>query len=157
MKSGFTKIKSVTDPLDDNARARIVGRERTGLDYVSSASEADDDVLASPSLTELFFGFNVGGAGETSPESGYSDSDRDWSMYDSNCANFDSIEPILQDQRDAFKNVLRAQVLKSVEIFSCVRSNKEMVRRNVMACLRNCGYNAAICQTKWESSGGLSA
>ncbi|KAL8526022.1 hypothetical protein ACS0TY_015299 [Phlomoides rotata] len=156
MKSGFTRMKRVTDPLDDKAKARIVGREGTVPDYVSSGSECSD-VMTSPSLSELFFGFNVGDAGETSPESGDSDCDRDWSLNDSNCANFDSIEPILQDQRDAYKNVLRAQVSKSVDIFSCVRSNKEMVRRNVMACLRNFGYNAAICKTKWESSGGLSA
>ncbi|KAL0436697.1 UNVERIFIED_CONTAM: hypothetical protein Sradi_0377600 [Sesamum radiatum] len=32
-----------------------------------------------------------------------------------------------------------------------------MMRRNVMAYLRNCGYNAAVCKTKWESSGGLAA
>lgn len=161
MKSGFTKMKRVTDPLDDKAKERIVGRERTGSGYVSSCSEhsaqADDDVSTSPSLSELFFGFNVCDAGESLPESGDADCDRDWPMYDSNCANFDSIEPILRDQKDAFLNVLRAQVWKSVDIFSCVRSNKEMVRRNVMACLRNCGYNAAICKTKWESSGGLSA
>ncbi|PIN14021.1 hypothetical protein CDL12_13368 [Handroanthus impetiginosus] len=32
-----------------------------------------------------------------------------------------------------------------------------MFRRNVMAYLRSCGYNAAICKTKWQSSGGLTA
>ncbi|KAL0390274.1 UNVERIFIED_CONTAM: hypothetical protein Scaly_0384500 [Sesamum calycinum] len=53
--------------------------------------------------------------------------------------------------------MLAAHVWKAVQVFSGLRSNKQMMRRNVMAYLRNCGYNAAICKTKWESSGGLTA
>ncbi|KAL0417987.1 UNVERIFIED_CONTAM: hypothetical protein Sradi_1212200 [Sesamum radiatum] len=159
--SGSTRMKRVTDPLDDKAKARIVGRDRIGLGYVSSGSEysaqADDDV-ASPSLSELFFGFNVHDAGDESPESGGSDCQRDRSMCEMNeYASVDLIKPILEDQRDAFKRMLAAHVWKAVQVFSGLRSNKQMMRRNVMAYLRNCGYNAAICKTKWESSGGLTA
>ncbi|KAK6122191.1 hypothetical protein DH2020_044070 [Rehmannia glutinosa] len=159
--SGYTRMKRVTDPLDDKAKARIVGRDRIGPDYFSSGSEysaqADDDVTSS-SLSELFFGFNIDETGDSSPETGGdSDCERDPSMCDSISANVDSIKPILQDQRDAFKNVLTAHVRKAAQMFSCARSNKQIVRRNVMAYLRNCGYNAAICKTKWESFGGLTA
>ncbi|KAI3461824.1 hypothetical protein Pfo_018487 [Paulownia fortunei] len=158
MMSGFTRMKRVTDPLDDMAKARIVGQDRIGPDYVSSGSEysaqADDDVTSS-SLSELFFGFNVDDAEDSSPESGGSDCERDPSMCDTSGANVDLIRPILQDQRDAFKNVLTVHVWKAVQVFSRVRTNKQIVRRNVMAYLRNCGYNAAVCKTKWESSGGL--
>ncbi|XP_047949121.1 uncharacterized protein LOC125194950 [Salvia hispanica] len=68
----------------------------------------------------------------------------------------DLIGRIVEDERDAYRNQLRVQVSRAAEIFTCLRSNKQMMRRNVMAYLRNCGYNAAVCKTKWESSGGLS-
>ncbi|KAL2486308.1 Protein of unknown function (DUF506) [Abeliophyllum distichum] len=42
-------------------------------------------------------------------------------------------------------------------MFSGVKPNRQILRRNVMAFLREKGFNAAICKTKWESSGGLTA
>ncbi|GFQ00119.1 hypothetical protein PHJA_002155900 [Phtheirospermum japonicum] len=62
MMFGFSRMKRVTDPLDDKAKARIVGRSRIGPDHVSSGSEysadrADDDVTTSASLSELFLRF----------------------------------------------------------------------------------------------------
>ncbi|KAI3450813.1 hypothetical protein Pfo_007478 [Paulownia fortunei] len=157
---GFTRMKRVTDPLDDKVKARIVGRDRAEPGYVSSGSEhsaqADYDVTSS-SLSELFFGFAVDDDGESSPESNDSDSERDPSMYDSSYRNVDLIKPILLDQTDEYKKVLKAHVLKAVQVFSCVKSDKQIMRRNVMAFLRDYGYNAAICKTKWESSGGLTA
>ncbi|KAL0389894.1 UNVERIFIED_CONTAM: hypothetical protein Scaly_0346500 [Sesamum calycinum] len=104
-------MKRVTDPLDDKVKARIVGRDRTDPGYVSSGSEhsahADHD-LASPSLSELFFGFSVDDSGESYPEGNDSDSD---SGYAEKCDGLPA----------------------------------------------GYGYNAAICKTKWESSGGLTA
>ncbi|KAK6141875.1 hypothetical protein DH2020_024387 [Rehmannia glutinosa] len=157
---GYTRMKRVTDPLDDKVKARIIGRDRAEPGYVSSGSEhsaqADDDVT-SPSLSELFFDFGVDDDGESSIDGNDSDSERDPSMYDSSSRNVDLIRPILLDQTDEFKNVLRAHVLKAVQVFSCVKSDKQIMRRNVMAFLKNYGYNAAICKTKWERSGGLTA
>ncbi|KAH6765815.1 hypothetical protein C2S52_016798 [Perilla frutescens var. hirtella] len=161
MNSGSTRMKRVTDPLDDNAKARIFGRNKIGSDYVSSGSEhssqPDDDVTSS-SLSELFLGFSVGDASEPPAEGGDSDSDGcHRSMCDSISASVDLIGRIVEDERDAFRKVLRIHVWRAAEIFSCLRSNKQMMRRNAMAYLRNCGYNAAICKAKWESSGGLTA
>ncbi|KAL2239243.1 uncharacterized protein LOC105170116 [Sesamum indicum] len=159
--NGCTRMKRVTDPLDDRVKARIVGRDRTDPGYVSSGSEhsahADDD-LASPSLSELFFGFAVDDGADSYPESNNdSDSEAGRFMCDSSFRNVDFIKPILLDRTDEFRNVLLAQVLKAEQVFSCLKSDKQIMRRNVMAFLRGYGYNAAICKTKWESSGGLTA
>ncbi|KAL3616314.1 hypothetical protein CASFOL_039704 [Castilleja foliolosa] len=163
---GFTRTKRVTDPLDDEAKARIVGRGRIGPDYVNSVSEsspdpADDDVTTSSSLSEFFYGFDD--AVESLPDIGDpADCGRDPSIRDSGGDAVDLIKSIVQimSQRDAFGNLLAAHVKKAVQVFAPrvgSYKNKEIVRRNVMAYLRNCGYDAAICNTKWESCGGLSA
>lgn len=143
-------------------KARIVGRDAFDPGYVSSGSEhsahdGDDDI--SPGLSNLFFGFN-GDAGDSVPEGlecSEDNGDRDPSICDSNEVKVDSIEPILRDQGDLFQKVLLAHVMRGLQVFSCVKSSKQTVRRNVMAFLRNFGYNVAICKTKWDSSGGLTA
>ncbi|KAG6405754.1 hypothetical protein SASPL_133348 [Salvia splendens] len=68
----------------------------------------------------------------------------------------DLIGRIMENETDLFRNKLRVQVGRAAEIFGCLRLNKLMMRRNVMAYLRNCGYNAAVCKTNWPSSGSLS-
>ncbi|KAL2540793.1 Protein of unknown function (DUF506) [Abeliophyllum distichum] len=153
-------MKRVTDPLDDKAKARIVGGGSSGSEH---SAQADDDVV-STSLSDLFFGFHIddtpGDYSALKKSNNDLDCDeRDPSMYDSTHinGNGDLIEQIIQDQTDSFKNILMPYVLKAMELFSCVKSNKQIFRRNVMAFLRQYGLNAAICKTKWESSGGLTA
>ncbi|KAL3828937.1 hypothetical protein ACJIZ3_017739 [Penstemon smallii] len=154
-----TRMKRVTDPLDDKVKARIVGRVTFEQDYVSSGSEhsaqTDDDVT-SPTLSELFFDFGFNDNDDSSPETNESDSERDPSTYNTIDVNLDLIKPIVLDQNDAFQKVLTDHVLKAVQQFLCVTS-KQILRRNVMTYLRDCGYNAAICKTKWESTGGLTS
>ncbi|CAI9774438.1 unnamed protein product [Fraxinus pennsylvanica] len=147
----LTRMKRVTDPLDDKVKARIFGS--SGSEH---SAQADDDVVS----PYLFFGFPIDDtAGDySSVEKSNNDLDsdeRDSSTYDP--ANGDLIERILNDRTDSFKNMLLAHVLKAVQVFSSVRSDKQIFRRNVMAFLRQYGHNAAICKTKWESSGGLTA
>ncbi|XP_075519644.1 uncharacterized protein LOC142553343 [Primulina tabacum] len=159
----YTRMKGVTDPLDERVKARIVGRDGFDPGYVSSGSEhsgQDGDGVISPSLSNIFFGFN-GDAGDSVPEDAecaeYIIGERDPSISDSNEVNVDLIEPILRDQRDLFQKVLLAHVMRGLQVFSCAKSSKQTVRRNVMAFLRNFGYNVAICKTKWDSSGGLTS
>ncbi|CAA3020488.1 Hypothetical predicted protein [Olea europaea subsp. europaea] len=158
--SGFTRVKRVTDPWDEKVMDRIIGREKIATDYASSGSEHSaqvDDHVISPSLSGLFFGFTVDDAGDSSPEVNESDSEHDPSLRDSSEENLEIIKRILQGERDAFEVGLLGVVLKSLEVFSSVKSNRQILRRNVMAFLRDKGYNAAICKTKWEKSGGVSA
>ncbi|KAG6403503.1 hypothetical protein SASPL_135726 [Salvia splendens] len=146
------KIKRVTDPFDEIAKARIVGVDMTRPDYFSSGSyhsrpaAADED-----DATSLFLGCDA-----PDPAADGGDEELDRSMCESISESVDLIGRIVEDERDAYRNQLRVQVSRAAEIFACLRSNKQMMRRNVMAYLRNCGYNAAVCKTKWESTGGLS-
>jgi uncharacterized protein (TIGR01615 family) len=150
--SGFVRSKRVTDPLDDKAKARLVGRQ---LSYVSSGSEHsadDDDDL--PCLSELVHGFLENDDSDLTDDSvnGYeSDSDRVDSVAD--CKDF--VEGILRSgSRDSYRNLLSAHVSKAMEAFSCLINQRPVLRRKVMSSLRELGHNAAICKTKWESSGG---
>ncbi|KAL6567056.1 hypothetical protein OROMI_015460 [Orobanche minor] len=158
---GFTRMKRVTDPLDDKVKARIIGRDRAEPGYSSSGSEHSaqiDSYATSPSLSELFLGFYVDDHREPSPENNDSGSECEPpSTCDSSFENVDLIKPIVLDRDDEFNNVLRIDVLKAVQMFSCAKGDKQIMRRNVMAFLRNYGYNAGVCKTKWESSGGLTA
>nr|XP_027107468.1 uncharacterized protein LOC113727472 [Coffea arabica] len=164
--SGFGRMKRVTDPLHDKVKARIVpdcfssGGSDHSADAAAAAAYDEEDVI-SPSLSELVYGSLVDDACSDSPADDDSDSERDSSVryYDSavNSAE-DSMNRIAQKKNaDSFEKMLCADVTKAMEVFSGVKSNMPVLRRNVMAFLRKLGYNAAICKTKWESSGGLSS
>ncbi|XP_015078783.1 uncharacterized protein LOC107022702 [Solanum pennellii] len=149
--SGFRRMKRVTDPLDEKMKARIVGS--SGSEH---SAHADDDDIVSPSFSDLVFGDLENNAGDETPEND-SDSELDVSM----CDSIDRIEimpsPVFRSEFDLFRNVIVSCATKGLEVFSCFKSNKSMLQRNVMAYLRNFGYNAAVCKTKWEKSGGLAA
>ncbi|XAR60915.1 hypothetical protein NMG60_11034458 [Bertholletia excelsa] len=154
----FGRAKRVTDPLADKVRARIVGNGANEPVYVSSGSEHggyNDD--QSPCLSDLVYGFLVDDADRAECPGYESDSERDASMSNPNDAVEDFVNPALLIKADFFRNVLLSHVLKALTVFSCGKSNKALLRRHVMAFLRELGYNAAICKTKWEGSGGLTA
>ncbi|KAL3616008.1 hypothetical protein CASFOL_040302 [Castilleja foliolosa] len=152
----FTRTKKVTDPLGEKVKARIIGWDRVEPDYVSSGSEhsiqADDDV------TELFFNFI-----DQSPEKNDSDCepepDSSPSISDSRFRNNDLIRPIVinDDPSDLFRKLLKDHVFKALQAFFSSKPDRQVVRRSVMAYLRNYGYNAAVCKTKWQSSCGVTA
>lgn len=146
--------------LRDRARARIVPDHyiSSGSDHsaAAAATDADDE-----SLSDLFYGFQVKDCAvpnhhQSLPED-ESDSERGRSAGDLG----DDVErlrkPIDLCDMDSFRNVIFGHVIKAVEIFAFAKSNAPVFRRNVMSYLRNLGYNAAICKTKWEQSGGLTA
>ncbi|KAI3829865.1 hypothetical protein L1987_03995 [Smallanthus sonchifolius] len=170
----FARMKRVTDPLDDRVKDRIVGRDRQEPAYVSSGSEhsARDDSLSSLCLSELLDCFLQHGGGEEEEGEGCNaNADDDGSQMngkevdsDSECDSerTDAVIQIListfrNQNVDRFRNLLLANVLKGIEIFQSVRSNRQILHRNVMLFLQNIGYNAAICKTKWESCGGLTS
>ncbi|KAJ6403065.1 hypothetical protein OIU84_015058 [Salix udensis] len=110
--SGFARAKRVTDPLDDKAKARLIGCQ---LRCSSSGSEHSADHDDSPCLSGLVHGFLEEEGSDFAHEStnGHgSDSERVDLVID--CTDF---------------------------VEDTIRSSK-------------LGHNAAICKTKWESSGG---
>ncbi|KAK4363687.1 hypothetical protein RND71_018928 [Anisodus tanguticus] len=157
---GNSRMKRVTDPLDDKVKARIIGAgaDLREIDYLSSGSEhsadvdADSDVV-SPSFSGLVFGF------PDDVENDESVIELDEQMIESVDFDEDQLPELIfhRNATDLFRNVLSTHVYKALEVYSCLKSNKSVLRRNVMMCLRDFGYNAAICKAKWESSGGLTA
>ncbi|XP_021907516.1 uncharacterized protein LOC110821854 [Carica papaya] len=151
--AGLPRPKRVTDPLRDKVRAQLFGGHH--LSYGSSGSEhsAEDD---SPCLSELVHGFL-----EDDPRA-------EPSGYDSGSDKIDSTvdftELIQEVERfvatsnvDPYRNLLWKHISKATEMFACFRSQPPIFRRNLMLFLREMGHNAAICKTKWDSSGGLTA
>lgn len=148
--------------LRDRARARIIPDHyiSSGSDHSEAATaEADDE-----SLSDLFYGFQVddfAASHRQSLEDDESDSERRRLRSSAGCDLGEDVEELRKTMdlcdMDSFRNVVLGHVIKAVEIFSFVKSNAPMFRRNVMSYLRNLGYNAAISKTKWEQSGGLTA
>ncbi|XP_023752304.1 uncharacterized protein LOC111900654 [Lactuca sativa] len=179
----FSRTKRVTDPLDDRVKDRIVGRDRLEPVYVSSGSEHSagsggyhDDSSPSPCLSNLLPCFlhreeeEEGGGGggccnDKADDEGCQLNDKEVdSDSDSDCES-DRTDKIIEIMRsmwrnqnvDRFRVVLMAHVMKGMEIFQALRPNQQILHRNMMLFLQNIGYNAAICKTKWESCGGLTA
>ncbi|KAI6694419.1 hypothetical protein NL676_022129 [Syzygium grande] len=156
MKS-FTRAKRVTDPLDERARARLlVCADRRQLSYVSSGSEHDGEDCT-PRLSELVQCFlEEGDGGPTVCEPGTEpDPDRADSVPD-------SLEDVLArtfaaEAEDPYRDLLLGHVRRAVEGFSGLSASESLLRRNVMSYLREIGHNAAVCKSRWESSGGVTA
>ncbi|CAN1130939.1 hypothetical protein LINPERHAP2_LOCUS6123 [Linum perenne] len=164
LRGSSVRAKRVTDPLDERARARLIG----GIDqlsYVSSGSEhsavaVDLDEDESPCLSDLVQGF-------LEEEAAAADVDYAVPGYDSD--SFDQAESVsVSDSADcvigeisigvdSVRNLLSAEVDEAVEVFSVLRDEKPALRRKVMSYLRESGRNAGICKTRWEAMGGLTS
>ncbi|KAE9460819.1 hypothetical protein C3L33_07248, partial [Rhododendron williamsianum] len=130
--AGYARAKRVTDPLNDRVKDLIVGKAGSEPVYASSGSEHGGEEY-SPCLSDLIHAFleddaGAGGGGGGGQSPGYeSDSERDPSMC---------------DPTDVIEDLVNASIGSP--------SSRDGVSREL-------GYNAAICKTKWESSGGLTA
>lgn len=149
--AGFARAKRVTDPLHERVKARITGRG------TASVKHSADNNVASPSLSDLLSSFLYDNAASSAPLlENDTDSVRDQSLMHPTDAIENIISPkLLNHEEDTFKRMLIVHVSKAVEIFSCLKSNKPSLRLNVMAMLRDLGYNASICKTNWQSSSAV--
>ncbi|KAK3029393.1 hypothetical protein RJ639_039737 [Escallonia herrerae] len=153
--SRFARTKRITYPLNDKVKNRIVGRETAFASSGSEHSGENDVDDESPCLTDLLYDFPEESAVDESHEN-VSDTERDPSVSDPTEENESLLNPTAYES-DAFKNLLVAHVCKALDIFSPAKLCKSVLRRHVIAFLRGFGYNAAVCKTKWENSGGLAA
>ncbi|KAK7304554.1 hypothetical protein VNO77_42435 [Canavalia gladiata] len=151
----FARRKQVTDPFNDEAKARLVGGDHRQLSYVSSGSE-HSGAGESPCLSELVHNFLHGNGDSGESKENDFDSERVESV-----SNFmDSVEDLLRSSNtfDSYKNLLHALVSEAAEKFAFLKErNVSVYRRNVMSFLREKGYDAAICKTRWDSSCGITA
>ncbi|CAL9222341.1 unnamed protein product, partial [Arabidopsis halleri] len=142
----ISRTKRVTDPLDDEAKARI---------FSSHGCILDQD---SPRLYELVHGYFEDGHEETLYDS---DSDlSENSVVERPCEDSEEILKMAASfsDSDPYRNLLLAHVLRAVEVYSGFRSrNKSVFRDKVASFLRELGHNAAVCVSKWNSSAKLTA
>lgn len=157
--AGFGRKKRVTDLLDDEAKARLVGADHRKLSYESSGSEhsgaSDGESL---SLSELVHDFLEDNGNECDSAG----NDFDSELVDSVTDCMDSVEDLLSltanTNVDPYRNLLQAHVSEAVEKFQFLREkNVSVLRRNVMLFLREKKHNAGICKTRWDFSGGITA
>ncbi|GAB4830308.1 hypothetical protein Ancab_019946 [Ancistrocladus abbreviatus] len=164
----FARTRRATDPFNEKVRARIFGMSTS----MSSGSEHDgenDFISPSPSstlrlshLVQNFLEDENSAAADSVGEREVrdnSDSEDESVSSDPTALIEDVIEPLVNNNADQFRNDLLSHVTKAVEVFSLFRKNKSVFNRNVMAYLREIGYNAGICKSKWNTSpgGGLTA
>ncbi|KAI3926242.1 hypothetical protein MKW98_028378 [Papaver atlanticum] len=170
----YVRTKRVTDPLNDKVKASICGHHDVKSYVSSSGSEHDadhhhHDSSSSCSLSDLIHGFlenddEVRNEKVDDHEECNTDSEKNSRMIDSN-NNFVSLNESIGMLRDllnprvrfdsGFRLMLQSQVTKAITLYSSLSSDKGVFRRRVMTYLRENGYNAGICKTKWESCGGL--
>ncbi|XP_038899015.1 uncharacterized protein LOC120086438 [Benincasa hispida] len=163
--AAFARSKRVTDPLDDKVKARLIGTDHFHqLSYVSSGSE--HSAHDSPCLSELVHGFlhhhdpdDESRDATTSTLLHSYDSDSDF--LDSAPDRENPLDEIIRSLNfrnvDSYRNLLLQHLRNAIDNFSLLKSNKSVFLRNVMAFLRELGHNAAICKTKWSSSGSLTS
>lgn len=162
--------KRITDPFNEKVRARIFGASMSSICSSGSEHDADSDVVSpspspspSPCLSYLVQNFleddstPINATTESNRGCG-SDSDSEEFLRPDPTALIESvINPTVRNNADPFRNQLLAHVTRAVDIFSIFRKNKSIFNRNLMAYLREIGYNAGVCKTRWDSSGGLTA
>ncbi|XP_071722567.1 uncharacterized protein [Rutidosis leptorrhynchoides] len=161
MDSFFSKSKRVSQPLDDQVKARLIGVPQLSGSSGSDHSSADDDIDDAPCLSELVHGFLE--EDDNPMTLSNADCEFDSDRVDSVKHHADAVETILKTKlHNAIagnfnSSRILTHVLKAMDKFSSSRSDKSNLSRQVMSYLREIGYNAAVCTTKWESSGGLTA
>ncbi|KAL5997247.1 hypothetical protein ACLOJK_008177 [Asimina triloba] len=156
----FVRSKRVTDPLDDRVKACICGRDHrtTGSASGSSSGSEHDAHHDSALLSDLIHGFleDDAAAGAHHGADGDEGSDRDDPDVDQpqTAAKIEGLVNPAAD-RDPFRIALVLKVAAAVEAFSGTAQDRSALRRAVMGFLRDAGYNAGVCKTRWERSGGL--
>ncbi|XP_027335130.1 uncharacterized protein LOC113849424 [Abrus precatorius] len=152
----FVPKKRVTDPFDDDARARLVGAHHRQLNY-GTPDFGDGDSLSLSYLVHGFLEEETNCSGDDSVAN-----ELDWDRVDSvdDCVDsvHDSLRVALANNMDPYRNTLLPHVSEAAEKFAFLRErNVSAFRRSVVAFLRERGHDAAVCATVWDSSSGVAA
>ncbi|KAJ3708616.1 hypothetical protein LUZ61_012321 [Rhynchospora tenuis] len=149
-----TKPRRVTGPLCSAARARLTGECYTG--YSSSSGSEHEAATCLSRLVQAFLekGSEESDAQDCSREESEDGDDTVFGYR--NCAV--QIKELLDPaaEVDPFRIRLASAVSKAIEAEKALRWDKSgLFRRAVMGRLRNLGYDAGICKSRWETVGGL--
>ncbi|XP_039123556.1 uncharacterized protein LOC120260182 [Dioscorea cayenensis subsp. rotundata] len=142
------RAKRVSDPLAEKVRARIRGDDGT--------QEHDDapDPSCFSGLVHAFLDTYDAGPEENS-FSGDDDDDEDSGEDESCVAHVAGMVSELVNSSDGLRRRVISDVCDAAKVFDGMPP--ALYRRAVVGRLREWGYNAAVCTTRWESAGGLTA
>lgn len=148
-----TKPKRVTGPLCSAARARLTG-ERTG--YSSSSGSEHEAAPCLSRLVQAFLEIDNEESDVRDCSREESDGGDESGSCRTDCAAMirDLLDPTAEI--DPFRIRLASVVRNATEAEKGLRWEKPgLFRRAVMGRLRNLGYDAGICKSRWETTGGL--
>ncbi|CAO1942772.1 unnamed protein product [Urochloa humidicola] len=144
--------------LNDAVRARLRGDDTAGGGCTSSGSDHDASACLS-GLVQAFLETDAGAAEEgAGPAPKEYDSD-DGDAAERAAAAAASMRELLDPpaEEDVFRIRLAAAVAAAVEAESALRAHGAAFRRAVARRLRAAGYDAGVCKSRWEASGGITA
>lgn len=172
------RLKQVTDPLDENVRARLYGdvtsTERINPNYRSSGSEHDPSSVCLDAMVNEFMenesSFSQCGRTRCNCHRGNAGA-----FECPDCDNDDSNSSIGSEICQAFEALVRCssdseamlltnvmQILGSIAgemsdfcVEDAPNPTHSFLNRAVTTLLRRSGYNAAICKSKWDHSCGI--
>lgn len=148
-----TKPKRVTAPLCSAARARLTG-ERTG--YSSSSGSEHEAATCLSRLVQAFLEIDNEESDVRDCSREESDGGDESGSCRTDCAAMirDLLDPTAEI--DPFRIRLASVVRNATEAEKGLQWEKPgLFRRAVMGRLRNLGYDAGICKSRWETAGGL--
>lgn len=154
--------KRIADPFNEKVRARIFD---TYISSSASEHDAESDVVSSSSsscssspclsyLVQNFLEEDSATDFAGTRECGSDSDSNDYLRSNPTAVIQDVINPTVRNNADPFRNQLVANVTRAAGIFAVFRKNKSIFNRNLMAYLREIGYNAGVCNTRWEPTGG---
>uniref|UniRef100_A0A0A9GVL1 DUF506 family protein n=1 Tax=Arundo donax TaxID=35708 RepID=A0A0A9GVL1_ARUDO len=145
--------------LNDAIRARLRGDAGAGC--TSSGSDHDASACLS-GLVQAFLETDAGGgedgAGPAPKGAGEYDSDEADGPGRAAAAAASMLELLDPPaEKDMFRIRLAATVAAAMEAEAGLRVHGAAFRRAVMRRLRAAGYDAGVCKSRWEASGGITA
>ncbi|KAJ0988941.1 hypothetical protein J5N97_007297 [Dioscorea zingiberensis] len=150
--AGFIRAKRVTDPFADKVRARIRGDD--GHYATSSGSEVEE----TPCFSGLVHAFLEADDSAPQEDAGSGEESGEEETPESRAAHVAGLVRELLGSSGK-ENGLRRRVISDVCNAARVFDGMPpaLHRRAVMGRLREWGYNAGVCTSRVESSGGLTA
>lgn len=142
--------------LDDAVRARLRG-DAAGC--TSSGSDHDASACLS-GLVQAFLETGAGAAEEGGPGPAPKEYDSDEDDAPGRAAAAAASMRALLDppaEEDVFRIRLAAAVAAAMEAETALRAHGAAFRRAVVRRLRGAGYDAGVCRSRWEASGGITA
>ncbi|AQK98737.1 uncharacterized protein [Zea mays] len=145
--------------LDDAVRARLRGGAHAAGCTTSSSSGSDHDASACLSeLVQAFLETGAGGTAEEGPRAApkeYGSDDEDGAAASAAATVRALLDPPAEE--DAFRIRLAAAVAAAAEAEAALRAHGAAFRRALARRLRGAGYDAGVCRSRWEASGGAAA